>query len=114
MAGDRTISTVWRRADRIFTARPEQPETELGSGKNAKIVTTGKGDYVVFQQDGRAWAISPGQARPVAVGEGAYPKLTLLPNDRVLCLWEHDRECPGRLYLVNVTRRLPAQSVLLT
>ena len=88
MAGDGTVSTVWRRADKLFTARPKQPETELASGKNAKIVTTGKGDYVVFQRDGRVWAISPGQAQPVEVGEGAYPKLTLLPNDRVLCLWE--------------------------
>lgn len=88
MAANGTVSTVWRRGDRLFTDQPGQPETEIGSGKNAKIVTTDKGDYVVFQRDGRVWAITPGQAQPVAVGEGAYPKLTLLANNRVLCLWE--------------------------
>lgn len=90
MASDGTVSTVWRRADKLFTARPNRPETELATGKNAKIVTTNKGDYVVFQQAGQLWTIRPGQAQPVSIGEGAYPKLTLLSNDRVLCLWEQD------------------------
>lgn len=88
MAQNGAVSTVWRRADKLFTARPQQPEVEIGVGKNARIVTTGKGDYVVFQRDGQVWAISPGKAQPESFGEGAYPKLTLLPNDKVLCLWE--------------------------
>jgi hypothetical protein len=88
MANDGTVSTVWRRADKLFIAQPEQPEREIGAGKNAKIVSTGKGDYVVFQRDGQVWAITPGHTQPVSLGEGAYPKLTLLPNDQVLCLWE--------------------------
>lgn len=88
MAPDGTISTVWRRSDKLFTDQPGRPEVEIGAGKNAKIVTTDKGDYVVFQRDGRLWALTPGQAQPVAIGEGTYPKLTLLPGNRVLCLWE--------------------------
>lgn len=84
------VSTVWRRNDKLFTARPEQAETEVGVGKNAKIVTTTKGDYIVFQQAGRVWAFEPGQPQPTPVSAGAYPKLTLLPNGRVLCVWEEE------------------------
>ena len=54
------VSTVWRRADKLFIDRPGQPETELAAGKNAKIVTTSKGDYVVFQQAGQLWVVTPG------------------------------------------------------
>ena len=84
------VSTVWRRSDNLFTARPGQAETEIAAGKNAKVVSTAQGDYVVFQRAGQVWAIKPGQARPTIVGAGAYPKLTLLPGNRVLCLWEQE------------------------
>lgn len=87
---DGKLSTVWRRNDKLFVARPGQPETELATGKNAKLVTTAKGDYIVFQQDGQVWAISPGQTQPAVIGTGGYPKLALLPNKKVLCLWEEE------------------------
>ena len=64
------VSTVWRRADTLFTARPGQPETELTTGKNAKIVTTPKGNYVVFQRDGQIWTITPDQlSQPLCLPE---------------------------------------------
>ncbi len=84
------ISTVWRRADKLFAARPGQPETELAAGKNPKIATTAKGDYIVFQQAKQVWVITPGQTQPTSLGSGGYPKLTRLTNDRVLCLWEQE------------------------
>ena len=84
------ISTVWRRADKLFTARPGQAETEIAVGKNAKITTTAKGNYIVFQQAGQVWVITPAQPQPTSLGSGGYPKLTRLANDRVLCLWEQD------------------------
>lgn len=84
------ISTVWRRADKLFTARPGQAETEIAAGKNPKIAATAKGDYIVFQQAGQLWIIKPGQSQPTSLGLGGYPKLTRLSNDRVLCLWEQE------------------------
>lgn len=88
MAPDGSISTVWRRENRVFKAKPGQSETEVAEGKQAKIVTTAKGDYLVFQQASQLMAIVPGQAQPKAVGSGAYPKLIKLPADKVLCVWE--------------------------
>ncbi|SOD80518.1 exo-alpha-sialidase [Spirosoma fluviale] len=87
---DGIISTVWRRADKLFTAHPGQPEVERATGKNPKIAATRKGDYIVFQQAGQLWAILPGQTQPVSLGPGAYAKLTRFTNDRVLCLWEQE------------------------
>ncbi|UFH52911.1 sialidase family protein [Spirosoma sp. KNUC1025] len=90
MTPNGTVSTVWRRENKVYTARPGQPETELGEGKNAKIVLTEKGEYVVFQQAGQLMITTPEQTQPKAMATGAYPKLTVLPNGRVLCLWEQD------------------------
>ncbi|MBN8825544.1 MULTISPECIES: sialidase family protein [unclassified Spirosoma] len=84
------LSTVWRRADTLYTARPGQPETELTTGKNAKIASTSHGDYLVFQKAEQLWAVTPQQKQPVALGPGAYAKLAQLNNNRVLCIWEHD------------------------
>ena len=90
MATNGAVSTVWRRADKLFVARPGQPETELATGKNAKIITTAKGDYVVFQQAGQVMAVWPGQPEPRVIGAGGYPKLTPLPGNSVLCVWEQN------------------------
>ena len=90
MASDGTIATVWRRQNAVFTARPGQAETEIATGKQAKIISTASGNYVVFQQDGQVMAILPGQSQPKAIGAGAYPKLTLLPHNRILCFWEQN------------------------
>ncbi|WP_020598498.1 sialidase family protein [Spirosoma panaciterrae] len=84
------LSTVWRRADTLYMARPGQAETELATGKNAKIVSTDHGDYLVFQKAEQLWAVTPQQKRPVALGPGAYAKLVRLKPDRVLCIWEHE------------------------
>lgn len=84
------VSTVWRRADKLYTTRPGQPEVEMATGKNARIVTTKQGNYIVFQQAGQLWLIAPTQPRPTILGTGAYAKLTRLANDRVLCLWEQE------------------------
>ncbi|GAB4024346.1 exo-alpha-sialidase [Spirosoma gilvum] len=84
------LSTVWRRADKLYIDRPGQPETEIATGKNAKIASTSNGNYFVFQQAEQLWAITPQQKQPVAIGLGAYAKLAQLKNDRVLCVWEHD------------------------
>ena len=88
VAPDGALSTVWRRADKLFTARPNQTEAEVGTGKNAKIVSTKKGDYVAFQRDGRVWVSAPGQIEARSIGEGGFPKLVRLANDQVICLWE--------------------------
>ncbi|MVM30174.1 exo-alpha-sialidase [Spirosoma sp. HMF4905] len=90
MSADGKLSTVWRRNDKLFLARPRQPEMEIAIGKNAKIVTTSKGDYIVFQQDGQIWSTSPSQPKPTIVSAGGYPKLALMPKDKVLCLWEEE------------------------
>ncbi|WP_460913549.1 exo-alpha-sialidase [Spirosoma areae] len=90
MTPDGLISTVWRRNDKLFFARSGQPETEIATGKNAKIATTAKGDYIVFQQDGQVWMRTPDHTRPTSIGSGAYPKLTRLSSDHIVCVWEQE------------------------
>ncbi len=97
MSPNGSVSTVWRRADTLFTARPGQPETGLATGKNAKIVTTPKGNYIVFQRGSQIWTITPNQPNPAPMAPGGYPKLTRLPNNRVLCLWEQEGTIRARI-----------------
>jgi hypothetical protein len=90
MSPDGKLSTVWRRNDKLFVARPGQPETEYATGKNAQLVSTEKGDYIVYQQDGQIWSTSPNQIQPAILSAGGYPKLALMPKNKVLCLWEDE------------------------
>ena len=84
------VTTVWRRENKLFAAKQHQAETELGEGKNAKIVATKKGDYVVFQRAGQVMTLVPGETQPKTIAPGGYPKVALLSDDSVLCLWEQN------------------------
>lgn len=88
MAPDGTISTVWRRTNKLFTAKPGQTETEIAEGKNARIVSTRKGNYIIFQRGADVVVLSPGQSEPQLLGKGAYPKLAHLSNEQVVGFWE--------------------------
>ncbi|WP_338876499.1 sialidase family protein [Spirosoma sp. SC4-14] len=90
MAPDGTISTVWRRTNKLFTDKPGQPEREIAEGKNAKIVSTRKGEYIVFQQGANVFVLAPGQSEPQLLGKGAYPKIALVPPEQVMGFWEAD------------------------
>jgi hypothetical protein len=90
------ISTVWRRHDTLFTAKQDQAEVRLATGKNPKIVSTAIGDYIVFQQANQIMALLPSQSQLMALGAGAYPKLIALPKG-VLCLWEQNGDVQAQL-----------------
>ena len=90
MASDGTLATVWRRADTLFAARPGQPEVTIATGKQAKVVATPNGNYIIYQQNGHVWLAKPGQAQHTDIGPGAYPKLALLDTNRIVCLWEYE------------------------
>lgn len=90
MTKEGVVSTVWRRADTLFAARPGQPEMKVGAGKQGKIVATPNGDHIVYQQNGHVWLTKPNQSQPTDIGPGAYPKLALLATNRIVCLWEYE------------------------
>ena len=83
-----TVSTIWRREGDLYASAGNGAETLLGPGKLGKVAVSPSGIHYVWQTDGQIWAKTPGQPKPRLLGAGGYAKLCLLPNGRVLCVWE--------------------------
>ncbi|GAA4400697.1 hypothetical protein GCM10023187_14140 [Nibrella viscosa] len=82
------IITAWRRENRIYVAEPGKPEREVAQGgKNVALASNASGNYIVWQADGKVWAITPGHPVPVSLGSGAFPRVAALPHSAV-CVWE--------------------------
>lgn len=82
------IVTAWRREDRIYVAEPGQPEREVArGGKNVALAANAQGNFIVWQADGKIWAITPQHPTPVSLGPGAFARVAALSRQAV-CVWE--------------------------
>ena len=94
---DGVAVTIWRREDWLYTARPGELETAIGKGKNGKVAVTSEGPVYAWQANGSVWVQLPGRTESQLVGPGGYPKLAVLADGRVLCVWEGDSGVMARL-----------------
>ncbi|MEO8130162.1 MAG: sialidase family protein [Bryobacteraceae bacterium] len=87
---DAGLVSVWRRDGEIFLARPGQPETVLGKGKDVALAVGKKGLYTAWSGPDGIQVRLPGANASVPLHrEGAFVNLLALPNGSVLAAWEH-------------------------
>ncbi|MCU1325414.1 MAG: BNR/Asp-box repeat protein [Bryobacterales bacterium] len=83
------LETVWRREKTIYAAIPGQPETALGTGKDATTLHGKSGLYYAWTTPGGLSAKLPGRPDPVLLDpHGAYAQLVQLPDGSVIAAWE--------------------------
>jgi hypothetical protein len=85
-----TIVSAWRRERRVILAQQDQPEVDLGEGKDVALALARAGAFIAWTGfDGTLLLHVPGEQRPRALAKpGAYPALISLPNGNVLAAWE--------------------------
>lgn len=86
--GTRVVS-AWRRESNIFLAEPNQPEQDLGPGKDVAITRTKRGNYLAWTRETAIVALTPGHREPETLGaNGGFVTLLPLPDGSVLAAWE--------------------------
>lgn len=87
---DNTINTTWRRQDIVYYCKPGGNEKELGKGRDCSI-STNSGQTIVAMGNGGELKYKNVQTdKETLVGKGSYLKTYILPDDKVLCVWEQD------------------------
>ena len=87
---DNTIGTTWRRQSAVFYCKPGENETELSKGRDCSI-STNQGQIIVAMDDaGQVKYKNVRTGQETTVGKGSYLKTQILPNKKVLCVWEED------------------------
>jgi hypothetical protein len=82
------VGTTWRRENTIYFASPGSMEQKIGEGRACSLAKTAKGNYIVWQQNSKILALSPGKLGPETIGDGTYPRTATLKNQSAISVWE--------------------------
>jgi hypothetical protein len=89
VAANGSVTTVWRREQNIYLAKPGQSEKLLGPGKTPTLVETPAGPAVAWQQQGEIVFLGPKAGSVISLGTGTFPQLALLPKtNTAVCVFE--------------------------
>jgi hypothetical protein len=88
---DNNIHTVWRRENKIYSAVPGMPEKAIGEGRGCSLETTNNGTYYTWIENGNVIVLDP-RGKKVIVGKGVQPAIKALDNNRLICVWESDKQ----------------------
>ena len=95
------ITTVWRRQNQLYLARPGSEEQPIAQGRNASIAVSGPTTYVAWQHEGNIWFDQVGRGKPEPLGAGRFPRLVALSGNRTFCVWEEGGVLRGQVLAVG-------------
>lgn len=82
------LTSVWRRENQLFTAKPGEPEQFLAQGRNASIATVNQNTFIAWQNQGQIWLSQSRQKEPTSLGIGRFPRVAVLNEQQAFCVWE--------------------------
>ncbi|MDO6429622.1 hypothetical protein Q4E93_03405 [Flavitalea sp. BT771] len=90
------VYTVWQREGNTYYCKPGQMETQLGKGRACSIA--GTADNVVFTMQSRDTlkAIKLRTKSETTIGTGNALRSIVLPDNKILCVWEQDNKIKFR------------------
>jgi hypothetical protein len=84
------IRTAWQRKGMVYFCEPGQLEVNIGKGRNCAISGGGSNTVLTFQNNDTVKVVSLKNKNRVAVGNGGFLKSIVLPDNKILCVWEQD------------------------
>jgi hypothetical protein len=87
---DNSINTTWQRQGVVYYCKPGGNEKVLGKGRDCSISTNAGQTIVALGDAGELKYKNVQTDRETIVGKGSYLKTYILPNDKVLCVWEEN------------------------
>jgi hypothetical protein len=94
---DNTINTTWQRQGVVYYYKPGQNETEVGKGRDCSISTGQNQTIVALVTDGVLKYKNIRTNAETIVGKGSYLKILILPDNKVVCIWEEDGHISSRV-----------------
>jgi hypothetical protein len=88
---DNTINTTWQRKGVVYYCKPGQNERELGRGRDCSISADKNQVLVAMGSAGNVTYKNVTTNKETYVSKGSYLKTAILPDGKVLCVWEDEQ-----------------------
>jgi hypothetical protein len=86
-----SIQTTWQRKGLVYYCQPGQPEVFIGKGRTSSISGAGANTYISYQNSDTLKLVALKNKRSFQIGNGAFLKFAALPESKVLCVWEKNK-----------------------
>lgn len=90
ISSSNVISTTWQRKGAVYFCRAGQPEIFIANGRTCNISGTSDNPVLTFQNNDTVKMMKLKIRKEITVGNGGFLKSILLPDSKVLCVWEQD------------------------
>ncbi len=88
----KAVHTVWQREGVVYYCKPGETETNIGKGRTCSISGTADNTVISMQTGDTVKVIKLSQKNKITVGTGSFLKSIVLPDNRILCVWEQDNK----------------------
>jgi hypothetical protein len=86
------IQTTWQRKGNVFYCKPGKPEVNIGAGRICSISGGDANSVLTFQHNDTVRLVKLKTNNQVAIGKGGYLKTVILPDQKIVCVWEQDKQ----------------------
>jgi hypothetical protein len=85
-----SVHIAWQREGTVYYCKPGEMETNIGKGRTCSIA--GKDDDIVISMQTRDTlkVVKLPQKNELTIGTGSFLKSIVLPDNKILCVWEQD------------------------
>ncbi|MEO5996387.1 MAG: hypothetical protein ABIN89_06660 [Chitinophagaceae bacterium] len=88
---DGAVETVWRREGNIYSSTAGKSETLLGEGRSCSMTSLNGKNFYTWTRNGDVIVMTPGKEVKI-LGKGAVPVINAINNEKVICVWENEKE----------------------
>ena len=86
------VSTVWRRENTLYSARPGAPEVSIAAAGRSPMLSMGaNGAWMIWQDRDKIRLRTPAGAESL-IGEGRLPQVLALPDGHAVAAWDQSGE----------------------
>lgn len=97
-----SIQTTWQRKGVVYYCQPGQPEVFMGKGRTSSISGSGANTYISYQNSDTLKLVALKNKKSIQIGNGAFLKSAALPEGKILCVWEKDKNIVYRKISSNL------------
>jgi len=90
------VQTTWQREGIVYYCRPGQMETSIGKGRTCSIAGTTGNTIISMQSKDTLKVVKLPQKNEIVIGKGSFLKSMVLPDNKILCVWEQDHKIKYR------------------
>jgi hypothetical protein len=90
ISSSNVISTAWQRKGAVYFCQPGQPEIFIANGRTCNISGSGDNAALTFQNNDTVKVMVLKNRKEITVGNGSFLKSIMLPDSKVLCVWEQN------------------------